>query len=126
MMRIGELEQVTGLKRSTIRVYERMGLLRAKDGVPGNGYRHFDKSHVERIGAIRLAQSLGFSLKEIAALMDAWEGGRLTKAQKLRAMEARLAAVEEKRRQLQALSQWLKRLRNWVEAGEIGPKPRLR
>lgn len=125
-MRIGELEQATGLKRSTIRVYERMGLLRADEGVAGNGYRHFDTSHVERIGAIRLAQSLGFSLKEIAALMDAWEGGRLTNAQKLRTLEQRLAAVEEKRRQLQALSRWLKRLRDWVKAGESGPKPGLR
>lgn len=125
-MRIGELEEATGLKRSTIRVYERMGLLCAEESVAGNGYRHFDASHIERIGAIRVAQSLGFSLKEIAALMDAWEDGRLTKVQKLRALETRLTAVEEKRRQLQGLSQWLKRLRDWVEAGENGPKPRLR
>ncbi|MDX2236953.1 MAG: MerR family transcriptional regulator [Hyphomonadaceae bacterium] len=124
-MRIGELEHATGLKRSTIRVYERMGLLRADEGAAGNGYRHFDASHVERIGAIRLAQTLGFSLKEIATLMDAWEGGTLTKSQKLKALDARLAVVDEKRRQLSALSKWLKRLRAWVAAGEIGPKPRL-
>lgn len=125
-MTIGELERVTGLKRSTIRVYEEMGLLRSEESAKGNGYRVFTTAHVERIGAIRMAQALGFSLKETAALMDAWENGQMSRAEKRKALEKRLTSIEEKRRQLNALARWLRALIAWVDRGETGEKPRLR
>jgi MerR family transcriptional regulator, copper efflux regulator len=125
-MTIGELEKATGLKRSTIRVYENMGLLRSEESARGNGYRVFTLAHVERIGAIRMAQGLGFSLKETAAMMDAWENGRMSRAEKRKTLDARLTAVEEKRRQLNAVVRWLRALIAWVDSGETGEKPRLR
>ena len=124
-MTIKEFERATGLKRSTIRVYERLGLLRSEESAAGNGYRVFTPAHVERVGAIRMAQALGFSLKEAAMMMEAWEGGRMTKADKRRALQSRLDAVEAKRIQINAMARWLKALIVWVEAGERGEKPKL-
>jgi len=124
-MTIKDFERATGLKRSTIRVYERLGLLESGESPRGNGYRLFYASHVERVGAIRMAQALGFSLKETAVLMDDWESGRMTRAAKRAALQDRLATIEEKRRQLNALARWMKALIVWLDRGETGEKPRL-
>jgi MerR family transcriptional regulator, copper efflux regulator len=125
-MQIGEFERATGLKRSTVRVYERLGLLQSEEAANGNGYRKFTAEHVQRVGAIRLAQSLGFSLREIAALMDAWQSDHMSRAQKLAVLVARRDALELKKRQITALLRWLKHLIAWVDAGEAGEKPRMR
>lgn len=124
-MTIKELERITGLKRSTIRVYERMGLLKSKAS-PTNRYRAFDETHVERLGAIRMAQALGFSLRETAILIDAWEGGRMSATAKRAALAERLVEVEAKRRDLDALARWLKAILGWLDRGEQGEKPRLK
>ena len=63
-MRIGELAGMSGVAASTLRFYESNGLL----PVPrrsSNGYRDYPQETLERIGLIRLAQSLGFNLEQI-------------------------------------------------------------
>jgi MerR family copper efflux transcriptional regulator len=65
-MRIGELSKRSGVSVDTLRYYERRGLIRA-DRWP-NGYRDYPEGTEEVLGLIRLAQSLGFSLSEVAQL----------------------------------------------------------
>ena len=64
-MQIGEIASATGLSRDTLRFYEKRGLLRARRA--DNGYRHYPPEAVDWLRYIRLAQTLGFSLKEIEA-----------------------------------------------------------
>jgi DNA-binding transcriptional MerR regulator len=90
-MKIGELADQTGVAASTIRYYEREGLLpKAQRGV--NGYRVYDDCALERLELIQLGQSLGFSLDTIRALAglqgDAQKDGLLA------TLEARLQEID--------------------------------
>lgn len=72
----GRLARRAGVGIDTVRFYERRGLLPAPARTPA-GYRVYGASAVERIRFIRRAKSLGFSLDEIATLLDLQDkGGR--------------------------------------------------
>ncbi len=68
-MRIGELAGISGVAASTLRFYESNGLLPAPRRA-GNGYRDYPEDTLERIGLIRLAQSLGFNLEQIRKVLS--------------------------------------------------------
>lgn len=100
-MRIGELASRAGVSTDTLRLYEKQGLIHA-DRWP-NGYRDFSNGTEDIVKLIRLAQSLGFSLAEIGALMRGMNGG-LTQGQvgdllgsKLAEIDARIAAMQKLR-----------------------------
>lgn len=65
---VSELARNAGVELSTIRYYERRGLVK-----PAmrrlSGYRQYDADAVRRVRFIRHAQDLGFSLDEVAELM---------------------------------------------------------
>jgi DNA-binding transcriptional MerR regulator len=63
-VRIGELAAQAGLTRDTIRFYEKIGLVTGRR-LP-NGYRDFPPEAVPWLQYVRTAQTLGFSLAEIA------------------------------------------------------------
>ncbi len=79
-MLISEFARATGLSRDTIRFYVRRGLLRPLAGNKGgsNPYQVFTNEHVQMARTIRMAQSLGFSLREIAALNAEYQAKRIT------------------------------------------------
>jgi DNA-binding transcriptional MerR regulator len=62
----------TGIPSSTLRYYERLGLL-PDAGRAANGYRQFDDRAVERLRFITRAKELGCSLEEIASLLTAFD-----------------------------------------------------
>lgn len=95
LMTIGEFERATGLKRSTIGVYENHGLL--SPGTARNSYRLYGRDDLEAVEAIKLGKALGFTLREIRSLTEAWYGGRLSTAQKASAIAHKLAECREKR-----------------------------
>ncbi len=68
-----DLTRLTGVKRETLRFYERRALITAPERTAG-GYRLFPPETVERLEFIRTAKILGFSLKEIRGLL-AVDGG---------------------------------------------------
>ncbi len=63
-MRIGELAQQAGVEASTIRYYERIGLMPPPTRT-ASGYRDYGDDAAARLGFIQAAQSIGFSLGEI-------------------------------------------------------------
>ncbi|MEU7429113.1 MerR family transcriptional regulator [Streptomyces sp. NPDC040750] len=63
-MLIGELAAQTGMSRDTLRFYEKVGLLAGRR--LSNGYRDFPPEAVAWLQYVRTAQTLGFSLAEIA------------------------------------------------------------
>ncbi len=68
MFSIGTLSNQTGVKVPTIRYYEQTGLLDAPERTEGN-QRRYGKAELERLGFIRHARDLGFSIEAIAALI---------------------------------------------------------
>lgn len=70
---IGELSRRTGCNIETIRYYERIGLMPtpARRG----RYRSYGADEVARLGFVRRARELGFTLDEVRALLGLAAGG---------------------------------------------------
>lgn len=71
---ISQLAERAGVAPSTLRYYERIGLL-APDRRGPNGYREYGEAAVERLAFIQQAKSIGFPLDEVAQLADVWFTG---------------------------------------------------
>ncbi|QSQ18892.1 heavy metal-responsive transcriptional regulator [Pyxidicoccus parkwayensis] len=67
-LRISELATAAGVGIPTLRFYERKKLLPAPRRTQ-SGYRVYEPRHVTRVRFIRRAQELGFSLREVGALL---------------------------------------------------------
>ena len=66
---IGMLSRRTGCNIETIRYYEKIGLLPAPARSEG-GHRLYGHGHLMRLGFVRRAPGLGFTLDEIRALLQ--------------------------------------------------------
>ena len=92
---IGEVARRAGVATSSIRYYERIGLLPAPDRV--SGQRRYDPDVLGKLGFIGVAQSAGFKLREIGELIAGIDGAdglgtqmRALSSQKLDEVEALL------------------------------------
>ena len=70
---IGQLSQRAGVNIETVRYYERIGLLPV--ALRQGRYRSYDGADVARLGFVRRSRELGFSIKEVRALLDLVAGG---------------------------------------------------
>jgi Cu(I)-responsive transcriptional regulator len=69
MMTIGEAAAHSGVPPKTIRFYEEAGII--KPAVRGeNGYRVYGDADVQTLHFIHRSRALGFSLKEVAELLE--------------------------------------------------------
>ena len=99
-MQIGQAARLAGVTAPTIRYYEEIGLL-PKPARSESGYRRYTESTVEELVFIRKAQTLGFSLDDIAGILQLSRSGRTPCAHVLSLARRRLAAVDERIRRLQ-------------------------
>ena len=68
-MRIGQVADTLGIPASTIRYYERAGLLTPPRK---SGARQFNERTLFTLRFVQLAQSAGFSIAEIRILLDSY------------------------------------------------------
>jgi MerR family redox-sensitive transcriptional activator SoxR len=68
LLTIGEAAKRCGVAASTLRFYESEQLIQSSRG-PGN-QRRYHRSMLRRISLIKVAQTLGLSLKEIGTALD--------------------------------------------------------
>jgi len=109
-MTIGGLAKATGIPQTTIRFYEREGLLHPSGRSSGN-YRLYGRAAAERLTLIGAAQAAGFELGDIKAILGL-ESGRATCGQAERLVASRLATLREtmlKLRQLERVLQKIQR-----------------
>ena len=66
---IGELAKAADVASSTLRYYERRGLVEPDNRSEGN-YRLYGPETLERVRFIRAAQATGFTLDDVAMLLD--------------------------------------------------------
>ena len=69
MFSIGSLSKQTGVKVPTIRYYEQIGLIDTAERTAGN-QRRYRKEALQRLGFIKHARELGFSIETILALIE--------------------------------------------------------
>ncbi|MEU3448750.1 MerR family transcriptional regulator [Streptomyces thermolilacinus] len=69
-LRGGQVADAAGVNRQTLRYHERRGLLAEPGRSPG-GHRLYSEDAVTALRVIKAAQRLGFTLEEVAGLLEA-------------------------------------------------------
>ena len=104
-MLINELSKKTGISVHTIRFYEKSGLIQGDrdPSVKSNNYFHYDEIAVEKLEFISDAKSVGFTIKEIGQIIDAWYHRKYTKKQKLEILGDKLISLEKKMKEIKEM-----------------------
>lgn len=119
-MSIGQLARVAGLPDSTIRYYERCGLIRPKGRTSGN-YRYYGADAQDRLAFIRAAQAAGFELADIKSMLAFQDGHVAPCAEVLSLVTARLEGVRGQLRKLRDVEHILVQFQQACE-GQPGRK----
>lgn len=105
-MKIGEVAERTNTPASTIRYYERAGVLPKPERV--SGQRQYNEKVIEELEAIKIAQNLGFNLDEIKLLLETFRSSespseecRSLTQQKLQEIEQIIAEAQNMKRILE-------------------------
>lgn len=99
-LKIGEISRESGVGVEALRFYESRGLIEPAARTQ-LGYRLYDDAVFARLSFIKKAQSIGFTLDEIAHIISDAAQGRTPCADVRRLAAEKLAALEERIRQLQ-------------------------
>jgi MerR family copper efflux transcriptional regulator len=117
-LKIGEVAKRTGVGIETLRFYERQGLV-GRPARTESGYRLYDESIVEQLEFIRQAQTLGFSLAEIARITTESRSGHSPCAEVREIVRARLVELDERLAELKRYRKELAAtLAEWDEKGD--------
>ena len=68
-MNVGEVAALAGVTVRTLHHYDRIGLL-SPSGRTSAGYRQYAPADLDRLHRVLLYRELGFSLEEVATLLD--------------------------------------------------------
>jgi MerR family transcriptional regulator, redox-sensitive transcriptional activator SoxR len=102
-LRIGEVAERAGLRKSAIRYYEEIGLLPEAERV--SGQRVYDPSILRRLAMIESSQRVGLTLGEVGELIDAGDGPVSDRMQAL--AERKLPEVDALIARAEAMRAWL-------------------
>ena len=94
-MQIGEAARHTGVSAKMIRHYESIGLIPAADRRDSN-YRDYGHHDLHRLGFIRRARDLGFSIEEIRNLLRLWGDTARASADVKALTETHIAELDRK------------------------------
>lgn len=108
-MRSGQLAAACGVHPETLRYYERLGLLPSPPR-DRSGYRDYPDTAVQRVRSIKQAQKLGLSLAEIHDLLRRSPTGAITCGNLSARIETKIAEIDGKIADLQALHDLLENL----------------
>ena len=108
--RIGALAKQAGVSVETLRFYEQQGLL-PKPERSESGYRLYPKEALNQVAFILRAKAVGFSLKDIAGLLDLEINREQETCQTVKNFaQEKLAEIENKIRELEQMRNALKRI----------------
>lgn len=126
-MKIGEIAKRTNLSESTLRYYEKKGLIKvARDQ---NGRRDYEESDIEWIKFIRRLKETGMLLKEIRRYAQLRYRGDITMPERLDMLQRHREYVLEQQRKwneyLQNLDDKIMYYRKSIEDAETDTKAKL-
>lgn len=109
MYRIGQFSQLGRVTIKTLHHYDEVGLLQPAFVDADTGYRYYTTEQLFRLNRIVAARQMGFSIADIAQLMDGAGSARL--------LQARLAELED---EAQSVTDRLTRLKSYISEIEEG------
>ncbi|MEI6803480.1 MAG: Cu(I)-responsive transcriptional regulator [Burkholderiales bacterium] len=108
-LNIGQAASASGVSAKMLRHYEALGLL-GKVRRTDSGYRQYSQADVHTLRFIKRSRDLGFSIAEIAELVNLWQNRRRASAsvkriaqQHLDDLATRIEAMQAMQRSLQNL-----------------------
>jgi Cu(I)-responsive transcriptional regulator len=118
-MNIGQAARASGVSARMIRHYEAIGLIPPAMRRE-SGYRDYDPREVHMLRFIGRARDLGFTLDEIAGLLDLWRDRNRRSGDVKRIAEGRLQDIEQRIARMQAMAEALRTLASCC-AGDSRP-----
>lgn len=107
---ISEVARQIGIKASTIRYYEEIGLLLPPERV--GGQRRYDHSVLRRLAVIQRARQTGFSLDEIRRLLFGFRGDTPPSVRWQKMAGQKLAELESLADDIKTMQRLLKKLQS--------------
>lgn len=98
---IGQLAARAQLNASTLRYYESVGLIPPPERK--NGQRRYDDGLLDRIHFIKIAQQTGFSIQEIALLLEGFEAGDSLSEQWEQMAKQKRSELEERKKRIHSM-----------------------
>ena len=114
-MKIGALAKGAGVSVQTVRYYERRKLLPEPERKE-TGYRDYGVDDLQRLRFVRRAKELGFTLAEVAELLDLRLGPGHTADDVRERARVKIAMTKAKVRDLRRIQAALERLVNACDA----------
>jgi len=123
LLQISELAAASGVPTSTLRYYERIGLVRPHGRSPA-GYRLYDEDSVQRLAFIGRAKRLGMTLDDVATLIEAWFAGECGPLQEqLRGfVDGRILELRRQIADESAFERQLQRILTRLDRGDTVPE----
>ena len=111
LIRVGELARAAGVATSTIRFYERVGLLPEPARTPA-GYRDYDRASLDRLAFIHAGRAIGLSVAELREIIALRERGQAPCARVTVLLQQRMEEVSGRIAELQRIQAHLR----WLAA----------
>ena len=106
---IGEASALAGVSAKMIRHYESIGLI-PEAARTFAGYRLYSDADVHRLQFIKRARTLGFSIKQIEALLSLWDDRSRASADVKRLAKAHAAELAQRIEEMRAMQRTLETL----------------
>ncbi len=120
-MIVSELAKLAGVTPETVRHYTRSGLL-TPNKQNANGYHYYGETDLKRLIFVRKARLLGFTVSEIAQILNMSECGRSPCPKVRTIIKERLKETQEKIKELKSLQVSMERAsKKWAEMPDGTP-----
>jgi DNA-binding transcriptional MerR regulator len=103
-MLIGEIVEKSGLTKDTIRFYEKKGLIKVgRSTSEWNNYKNYSSEVLNQLFLIKKAKGFGFTLNEIAELLELIEKNEASCTILSNKVKKKLNDIDQKIKELQSL-----------------------
>jgi Cu(I)-responsive transcriptional regulator len=106
---IGEAARLSGISARMVRHYEGLGLLGEVHRTE-SGYRQYSPADVHTLRFIKRSRDMGFSMEQVAELVDLWHNRRRTSASVKRIAQSHLEELERRIAAMQGMQRTLAHL----------------
>ena len=108
-LNIGEAARLSGISTRMVRHYESLGLL-GDVHRSDSGYRQYSAAEVHTLRFIKRSRDMGFSMEQVAELVDLWHNRRRTSASVKRIAQSHLDELEQRIAAMQGMQRTLAHL----------------